>query len=145
LASDAGSGVIAAGDVCVKKEGAMSTVVLGPAYRQIATALGKAADEVRAEIKKVTNKISKKLKGQRKAQFDSGTMENLKTPRRLRGALRTLTKIMDDIDAGQSDLSAKEEAELLSLLWALIDMLRSLGVLENAVDHYGSTATGWGY
>jgi hypothetical protein len=46
---------------------------------------------------------------------------------------------------GQSDLSAKEEAELLSLLWALIDMLRSLGVLENAVDHYGSTATGWGY
>jgi hypothetical protein len=123
----------------------MSTVVLGPAYRQIAKALGKAADEVRGEIKKVVNKISKKLKGPRKAQFDSGTNENLKTPRRLRGALRTLTKIMDDIEQGQSDLSAKEEAELLSLLWALIDMLRSLEVLENAVGHYDSTATGWGY
>lgn len=119
--------------------------MLGPAYRQIATALGQARDEVRAEIKKVTNRISKKLKGPRKNQFDSGTMEDLKTPRRLRGALRTLTKVMDDIDAGQSDLSAKEEAELLSLLWALIDMLRSLEALENAVDHYGSTATGWGY
>ena len=43
---------------------------------------------------------------------------------------------MDDIQDGQSDLSAKEEAELLSLLWALIDMLRSLEVLENAFDHY---------
>lgn len=123
----------------------MSTVVLGPAYRQIATALGQARDEVRAEIKKVINRISKKLKGPRKDQFDSGTSEEFKTRRRLRGALRTLTKIMDDIQDGQSDLSAKEEAELLSLLWALIDMLRSLEVLENAVDHYGSTATGWGY
>jgi hypothetical protein len=123
----------------------MSTVVLGPAYRQIATALGKAADEVRAEIKKVINRISKKLKGPRKNQFDSGTNEDFKTPRRLRGALRTLTKIMDDIEQGQSDLSAKEAAELLSLLWALIDMLRSLDVLENAVGHYGGTATGWGY
>lgn len=123
----------------------MSTVVLGPAYRQIAKALEQARDEVRAEIKKVTNRISKKLKGPRKAQFDSGTSEKLKTPRRLLGALRTLTKIMDDIQDGQSDLSAKEGAELLSLLWALIDMLRSLEVLENAFDHYDSTAKGWGY
>lgn len=123
----------------------MSTVVLGPAYRQIATALGQARDEVRAEIKRVANKISKKLKGQRKAQFDSGTNDKLKTQRRLRGAVRTLTKIMDDIEQGQSDLTAKEQAELLSMLWALIDMLRSLEALENAVDHYGSTATGWGY
>ena len=123
----------------------MSTVVLGPAYRQIAKALGKAADDVRAEVKKVANKISKKLKGQRKAQFDSGTNENLKTPRRLRGAVKTLTKILDDIEDEQSDLSAKEEAELLSLLWALIDMLRSLETLENSIDHYDSTATTWGY
>ena len=62
----------------------------------------------------------------------------------VRGALRTLTKIMDDIQDGQSDLSAKEQAELLSLLWALIDMLRSLEALESAFEHYDTTATGWG-
>jgi hypothetical protein len=59
--------------------------------------------------------------------------------------LKTLTKIMDDIEDGQSNLSAKEQAELLSLLWALIDMLRALESLETAIGHYDSTATSWGY
>ena len=123
----------------------MSTIVLGPAYRQIAKALEIARDAVKEEIEKLIRRISKKLTGQRKNQFDSGTNENLKTPRRLRGALRTLTKIMDDIEEDQSDLSAKEQAELLGMLWALIEMLRSLESLENAFTHYDGTATGWGY
>jgi hypothetical protein len=123
----------------------MSTVVLGPAYRQIAKALEIARDAVKEEIEKLIRRISKKLTGPRKNQFDSGTNENLKTPRRLRGALRTLTKVMDDVEEGQSDLNAQEQGELLSMLWALIDMLRSLEALENAFEHYDTTATGWGY
>lgn len=129
----------------IGKDPTMSTAVLGPVYRQIATALGKAADDVRAEVKKVTNKISKKLSGPRKSQFDSGTNENYKTRRRLRGALKSLTRIMDDIDGGQLNLDDKEQAELLNLLWALVEMLRALETLETAADHYGSTATSWGY
>ncbi|WP_119301073.1 hypothetical protein [Dongia deserti] len=121
----------------------MSTAVLGPAFRAIQQALKTAADAVRREVDKLIRKISKRLRGNRKTQFDNDTSKDRKTRGRLRGATRTLGKIVGDIeDAGE--MVSKELTDLEALLWALIDMLRALESLEDAEKHFDEMAKAYG-
>ncbi len=121
----------------------MTTAVLGPVYRHLQKVMASSVGEVRKEVDKLAKKISNKLKGKKKTQFDDDIKKAKNTRGKLRAAAKALGKVADDID-DMGEFVSSDLTDLEAWLLALIDLLRGLEGLENLEQHFGDMAKAFG-
>lgn len=121
----------------------MTSLALGPIYRNVADIMNNTAAEITKEVDKLRRKIRARMPKKMGDRFDAEWKNATNTRGRRRAAAKVLARVVTAIeDSGEAvnpDF-AGAESELLTL----IDLLRSLEDIENAEKHFDDMAKAYG-